>query len=145
MDRDLAVGNEILYENSNPRGRGMARTCAVIGQTLKFTIMFKVLCINNNFFPADARTLAYRGKRPYHCPEYLGEYTVVKEDIEDGEVEYELAEFPPCKDGAFFWDAEAFVRLGGPNEIAIAEARIEADVKELDTELAKIVHEAEKV
>ena len=86
---------------------------------------FKVLCINNNFFPSDEKTAAYKEKSRYRCPEYLGEYTVVKEETENGEADYELAEFPPCAEGAFFWDVDAFVCLDGPDETELHLRHIE--------------------
>lgn len=106
--------------------------------------MFKVLCINDNFHPADRRTASYKDNNPYPAPKYLQEYTVVAEDVEDGEREYELSEFPPCDAGAFFWDADAFVKLEGPDEVAIAEDRIKVDAEELDAEWRRLITEMDK-
>ena len=99
-------------------------------------IMFKVICIE------DLKPV--RNPPPgYLVPTITDIVTVEKVVNYWGSEMYRLVEFPPVDGFTFIYDAHAFAPLNGPDEVAIAEARIEADAKELDAEFAKIVHEAE--
>lgn len=98
--------------------------------------MFKVICVDDKFFPSQSGLVAPKLT-------LLNNYTVIREEKSEGMPMYELAEIPRRDRKYFIYDADAFVRIDGPDEVAIAEARIEADVKEMDAQWGRLVSDLE--
>lgn len=95
---------------------------------------FKVICIN-----AKAQFMENEGKLKDGA-----EYTVIGDSLigTDGNEGYLLAEAESYFPGYGFRKSR-FVRVNGPCEVAIAEARIAADAAELDIEWSRLVIEYE--
>jgi hypothetical protein len=89
--------------------------------------MFEVICIDNDFIPNNRPAEKIATKIHILRPQVGSVYTVVDEYMDGCYLEYQLAEIPAVPEGRFFWDARAFIRVGGPDERSIAAMRLKED------------------